>query len=100
VYEYRKLFATAARAAGVPGLIPHDLRRTACRNTWQATHDRRIAMLLSGHATESIFDRYNIDTGAELVDALAQVAAYVGRQPQTAQPVVPTLARRRPKVAR
>ena len=30
-------------AAGVPGLIPHDLRRTTCRNAWKATGDRRLA---------------------------------------------------------
>ena len=95
VYEYRKAFASAAKAAGVPGLIPHDLRRTACRNAWQATRDRRTAMLLSGHATESVFERYNIDTGEQLAGALDQIAAYVERQPKQERPAVPTLPRRR-----
>jgi integrase len=100
VYEYRKAFKSAARAAGVPGLIPHDLRRTACRNAWHATHDRRTAMLLSGHATESVFERYNIDTGEQLAEALDQIAAYVEQQPKQERPVVPTLPRRGRKVAR
>jgi integrase len=100
VYEYRKAFKSAARAAGVPGLIPHDLRRTACRNAWQATHDRRVAMLLSGHATESVFERYNIDAGDQVAGALTQIAAYVDRQPKEGGPAVPTLPRRRRKVAR
>jgi integrase len=94
VYEYRKAWRTAAQAAGVPGLIPHDLRRTACRNAWQATRDRRTAMLLSGHATESVFERYNIDTGEQLAGALDEIAAYVDRQPKYARPAVPALPRR------
>jgi integrase len=95
VYQYRKAFARAAAAAGVPGLVPHDLRRTACRNAWQATLDRRVAMMLSGHATEAVFDRYNIDTGEQLADALDKIAAFVDRQPKVAPPVVPQLPRRR-----
>jgi integrase len=100
VYEYRKAFATAAKAAGVPGLIPHDLRRTACRNAWQATHDRRTAMLLSGHATESVFERYNIDAGDQVAGALTQIAAYLAGPPTTGRPAVPTLPRRRHKIGR
>jgi integrase len=97
VYEYRKAFKRAAAAAGNPTLIPHDLRRTACRNAWEATHDRRTAMLLSGHVTGSIFDRYNIDTGEGLGDALGKIAAYVEAQPKAAPLAVPTLPRRRRK---
>jgi integrase len=95
VYEYRKAWKRAAAAAGAPKLIPHDLRRTACRNAWQATKDRRLAMLLSGHATESVFERYNIDAGEQLVGALDQIATYVESQPATAPPAVPTRPRRR-----
>jgi integrase len=91
VYEYRKAFAAAAKAAGLPGLTPHDLRRTAVRNAWWATRDRRICMLLAGHATESMHMRYNIDAGDELAPALERIAAYVAE----GRPSVPTLPRRR-----
>jgi len=64
MYEYREAWKRAVRAAGCPNLTPHDLRRTAIRNSWHATHDRRNAMMLSGHATESVFERYNVDAGA------------------------------------
>jgi integrase len=97
VYEYRKAFESAAKAAGHPGLTPHDLRRTAVRNAWQATRDRRLAMLLSGHATESMFIRYNIDRGEGLADALSQIAAYVEAQPSTARRVIPLPRRGRRK---
>jgi integrase len=95
VYEYRKAFKRAAVAAGAPALIPHDFRRTACRNAWEATHDRRKAMLLSGHATESMFDRYNIDSGEHLSETLDKIEAYIESQLPTATRVVPTLPRRR-----
>ena len=57
-------------------------------------------MLLSGHATESVFERYNIDTGEQLAEALDQIAAYVEQQPKQERPVVPTLPRRGGKVVR
>jgi integrase len=91
VYEYRKAFKRAAAAAGCPTLTPHDLRRTAIRNSWQATHDRRTGMLLSGHVTESTYERYNIDSGEQLVGHLDAIARYVAAQPQVAAPEVPTL---------
>jgi integrase len=102
VYEYRKAWSTAATKAGCPTLTPHDLRRTAIRNSWHATHDRRTAMLLSGHATESVFERYNIDSGEQLVGHLDAIAGYVAAQPQGDHPDVPTLprARRRAKGGR
>jgi integrase len=94
VYEYRKAFGSAVKAAGVPGLIPHNLRRVACRNAWEATRDRRLAMLLSGHATESTFERYRIGAADELAEALVQIATYVESQPTRGTRTV--LLRRRP----
>jgi integrase len=100
VYEYRKLWRTAVRAAGNPTLTPHDLRRTSIRNSWAATKDRRTAMLLSGHATESVFERYRIDTGDDLVGHLDAIAGYVAQLPTGTPAAVPTLpARRRRKLA-
>jgi hypothetical protein len=93
VYEYRKAWRTAVTAAGCPNLTVHDLRRTAIRNSWHATHDRKTAMLLSGHVHESTFDRYNIDSGTQLVGHLDQIADYVKAQPQTSRSEVPTLPR-------
>jgi integrase len=95
VYEYRKPWKKAAAAAGCPKLTPHDFRRTAIRNSWQATHDRRTGMLLSGHVTESTYERYNIDSGEQLVGHLDQIADYVQGQPQGARPEVPSIPRRR-----
>ena len=50
-------------------------------------------MLLTGHKSRAIFDRYNIINEQELLDAGDQLVAYLAQQAQQAQPVP---ARRRP----
>ena len=74
----------------MPTRFLHDCRRTAARNLIRANVPERVAMLLTGHKSRAIFDRYNIIHEQELLDAGDQLVAYLAQQAQA----VP--ARRRP----
>ena len=60
VRRWRTAWRTACQAAGVPTRFLHDCRRTAARNLIRANVPERVAMLLTGHKSRAIFDRYNI----------------------------------------
>jgi hypothetical protein len=40
--------------------------------------DRKVAMAISGHRSESVLERYNIDTDDDLREAVEKLASYVG----------------------
>jgi integrase len=65
-------------AAGVPGRIFHDFRRTAVRNLERAGVSRSVAMQMVGHKTEAIYRRYAIVSDADLRDAADKLAAIAG----------------------
>lgn len=75
IVSFSKAWHSACRAAGCPGRIPHDLRRTAVRNLVGAGIPERVAMQMTGHKTRSVFERYNIVSDGDLRDAAKRLDA-------------------------
>ena len=75
ISDPRKAWATACAAAGLPGLLIHDLRRSAVRNMEQAGVPRSVAMKLTGHKTENIYQRYAIVSDSDLHEAAQRLSA-------------------------
>jgi integrase len=89
---FRRAWRTACRAAGVPGAIPHDFRRSAIRNMVRAHVPERVAMTMSGHKTRSVFERYNIVSEGDLREAAGRLAEFYGAEGPAA-PSTPQLVR-------
>ena len=68
----------------MPTRFLHDCRRTAARNLIRASVPERVAMLLTGHKTRAIFDRYNIirRTNRNSLEAGDQLVAYLAQHAQ------------------
>jgi integrase len=75
IKDCRKAFNNACDRAGLVGRIPHDFRRTAVRNLERAGVPRSAAMKLTGHKTESVYQRYAIVDSGMLKEAAVKLAA-------------------------
>ena len=79
--EYKRAWKTACEEAGHPGMLVHDLRRTAVRNLERAGVPRSVATKLTGHKTEAVFRRYAITNEQDLAEGIAKLAKLHGAAP-------------------
>jgi len=89
--SFRKAWRAACTAAGLAGVLVHDLRRSAARNALRTrkTHER-VVMELGGWRTRSVFDRYNITSEEDLANAVEAISDYVdehGSERPTVEPL-------------
>ena len=75
IHDLRRTWAAMTAEAKLPGLLLHDFRRSAVRNMIRRGVPQKTAREISGHKTDSVFNRYNIVSEADLQDAARKIEA-------------------------
>ena len=77
VQDFKKAWRSACLKAGYPGMLRHDLRRSAVREMLNRGIPERVAMSITGHRTRSVFNRYHIVSPEDLRKAARQLSGSI-----------------------
>jgi integrase len=100
ILNFRKAWQSALKRAKVPeGFVFHGLRYCAASNLTSAGVPQVLAQRITGHATASIFKRYNLSSPDDLNEAGARVAAYIKNGEKTGRMAKPEVAEPEPQKA-
>ena len=81
--DLKKVWKTACVKAGCPGMLRHDFRRTAVRNMVNLGVPERVAIKVSGHRSQTAFDRYHIVSPGDLQEVARKLTGTIsGTTPQ------------------
>ena len=86
VGDFGKAWQTACTAAGVAGIVFHDLRRSCVRNLEKSGVSQAVAMKITGHKTASVDRRYWIVDEADQREALLRVGSWPLVNPSISAP--------------
>lgn len=94
VKDFRGAWESACKAANVPELLFHDLRRTAARNLRRAGVGETVIMKIGGWKTRSVFERYAIVSQSDISEAMTKLSAEQKREKAKAAAIARTAALR------
>jgi Phage integrase family len=77
LHDVRRHWWNATKAAGLDGLLIHDLRRSAVKNLNDAGIPREIAKRFTGHKSDAVYARYSIESDESLKLASAKLGSYL-----------------------